>query len=105
MKVRRRATYEADKAQPSSGTICAWPLTHTDRGPVRQLSADWLIQPPVGGALSAGENRNSSVTGEDGPVTSIVSNIMFCLRGALYIPKTILMCHSLSDKDKMSCFD
>lgn len=31
----------------------------------------------VGGASSAGENRNSSVTGEDGPVTSIVSNIIF----------------------------
>lgn len=31
----------------------------------------------VGGASSAGEKRNSSVTGEDGPVTSIVSNIIF----------------------------
>lgn len=97
VKVRRRATYVADKAQPSSGTICAWPLTHTDRSPVRQPPADWLVPPepapsdgtnnqpsadwlvpPEGAGLRLlVKTRNSSVTGEDGPVTSIVSNIMF----------------------------
>lgn len=38
----------------------------------------WLVDSAsVGGAWSAGDNRNNSVTGEDGPVTSIVSNIIF----------------------------
>lgn len=74
VKVRRRGTYVADKAQPSSGTICAWPLTHTDRSPVRQLSADWLVQPRGAGLRLLVINGTAA-----SPVRTVllVSNIIF----------------------------
>lgn len=43
-----------------------------------ETALSWLVEfASVGGASSAGENRNSSVTAEDGPATSLVSNIIF----------------------------
>lgn len=76
---------------------------------MRQPSADWLVPPEGAGLRLLVKTRNSSVTGEDGPVTSIVSNIMFqrsVAREHFISPKTsVYMFHSLCRKDKLSCFD